>query len=80
MIYQEDGKPLMCEFQLTSFKFALYVFAMNYHDGQSSRLYSILSRLKVSLRDNHIDAIIEGTSSDWAVEHDYYLRLVGKYA
>jgi hypothetical protein len=39
------------------FRFALYVFCMDFHGGQWSRLYRIMSRLRCSLRDSHIAAI-----------------------
>ena len=70
------------------FVFALYVFCMDYHSGQSSRLYRILSllstRYRVSLRDSHIDAIRYGKydrSGEWETARTYYRQLKrSKYA
>lgn len=41
----------------TDFKFALYVFCMDYHSGQWSRLYRIMCRIGANMRDSHIYAI-----------------------
>lgn len=69
------------------FAFGLYVFCMDYHTGQWSRLYRILSKLstqyRVSLRDNHIAAIRRGKDdpgNEWEQARTYYRELKRKYA
>ena len=75
------------------FIFALYVFCSNYHSGQWSRGYRILSRISsrgISLRDSHIKAI-EGNRhtrrevsascwEEWEAARTYYRQLKRKYA
>ena len=39
----------------------LYVYAMDYHTGQGSRLYRIMSRIRATLLDRAIAAIRRGT-------------------
>lgn len=69
------------------FTFALYVFCMDYHSGQWSRLYRILSKLgsqyRVSLRDSHIAAIRRGKDdpgNELETARTYYRELKRKYA
>lgn len=73
------------------FIFALYVFCMNYHSGQWSRGYRILSRISkrgISLRDSHIEAIQGNRHSqvdprvveEWSEARRYYRELKRKYA
>lgn len=69
------------------FTFALYVFCMDYHSGQWSRLYRILSKLgsqyRVSLGDSAIAAIRRGKDDphgEWEQARVYYRQLKRKYA
>jgi hypothetical protein len=65
------------------FKFALYVFCMDYHRGQNSRLYRIMSRLRCHLQDNHIKAIRRGKddiNNSWEQSRIYYRQLKKKYS
>jgi hypothetical protein len=77
----------------TDFRFALYVFCMDFHSGQWSRLYRIGSRLRASLRDNHIAAIqgnrhkrkeagvLQACWDEWETARKYYRELKrSKYA
>ena len=64
---------------------ALYVFCSNYHSGQASRLYRILSKLsshyRIHLSDNAIDAI-QGSkeSQEWSYARSIYIQLEEKFA
>lgn len=67
--------------------FALYVFCMDYHSGQWSRLYRIMSRISargIQLRDSHIAAIRHGRDdrgNEWESARCYYRQLKrSKYA
>ena len=78
------------------FTFALYVFCTDFHSGQWSRLYRIMSRIAsrgIQLRDSHIYAIqgnrhkrkAEGISDrswdEWESARTYYRELKrSKYA
>jgi hypothetical protein len=77
----------------TDFRFALYVFCMDHHSGQYSRLYRIMSRLRANLRDNAIHAIqgnrharrenqiTQRTWDEWSTARRYYRELKrSKYA
>ena len=61
---------------------AVYVFCANYHSGQNSRLYRILSRISAKglhLSDNAWEAIQDGkgrAAEEWAYAHSLYLQLV----
>lgn len=63
---------------------ATYVFCMNYHSGQGSRLYRILSKLsthyQVRLSDRAIDAI-QGDKiiQEWSYANSIYNHLVEKF-
>lgn len=71
----------------TDFRFALYVFCMDFHSGQWSRLYRIMCRLRATLRDNHIHAIqgnrhakrehgiSDATWDEWETSRRYYREL-----
>lgn len=67
------------------FTFALYVFCMDYHGGQNSRLYRILSRITsrgIQIRDSHIAAIRRGKDdpgNEWEQARIYYRELKRKY-
>ena len=68
------------------FTFALYVFCMDYHEGQGSRLYRIMSRIVrrgIRISDGGIRAIHgnrhswkDGPMHDWTVREQkrYYRR------
>ena len=63
---------------------ALYVFCMNYHEGQSSRLYRIMSRIvrqyKIRLTDNAIASIeSEYCGNDWYYANLIYWQLVNRW-
>lgn len=67
---------------------ALYVFCMDYHSGQTSRLYRILSRISsrgINLSDSAIKAIQGKPTSfssgfEWAYSSKFYRELVAKYS
>jgi hypothetical protein len=66
---------------------ALYVFCMNYHEGQGSRLYRLLSKLSVHYRirlsDSAITAIADGkgrSKEEWSYARSIYKTLELKYA
>lgn len=63
--------------------FALFVFCQDYHSGQWSRGYRILSRIvsryDPQLRDSAYDGIRNGTNDEWYTEHLIYNDLVNKY-
>ncbi len=71
------------------FAFGLYVFCMDYHSGQWSRLYRIMCKLRVRLSDSAIKAI-QGNRHDktdkrqwdeWQEARTYYRQLKrSKYA
>jgi len=62
------------------FRFALYCFCADYHSGQNSRLYRILSRLgNVRLSDRAFCAIRNGRLEEWKIANSYYKQLVRKY-
>ena len=58
--------------------FALYVFCANYHEGQWSEKYSIMSQMNCNLRDYAWNAIQEGVNADteWFTAREIYLELV----
>ena len=58
---------------------AMYVYCMDYHEGQWSRLYRILCRLgrHIHLTDNAINQIRDG-GEEWDIAHEYYKSLVDK--
>lgn len=64
---------------------ALYVFCANYHSGQNSRLYRILSRIAnrgIRLSDSAWCAIQDGTgrcASEWEYARSIYLTLVSNH-
>jgi hypothetical protein len=65
------------------FAFGLYVFCMDFHSGQSSRLYRILSKLRVSMPDSAIAAVRRGRDDphgEWEQARIYYRELKRKYA
>lgn len=65
------------------FTFALYVFCQDYHSGQWSRLYRIMSRIVkrgIQLQDKHADAIRYGNNEEWSEAHEYYRQLEMKYS
>lgn len=77
----------------TDFRFALYVFCMDHHSGQWSRLYRLMSRIDASLRDNAIYAIqgnrhkrrengiSQACWDEWQAARTYYRQLKhSKYA
>jgi hypothetical protein len=77
----------------SDFRFALYVFCMDFHSGQWSRLYRLGSRIGASLRDNHIYAIqgnrhkrkenniSQACWDEWETARKYYRELKrSKYA
>lgn len=63
---------------------ATYVFAMNYHEGQGSRLYRILSKISthymIRLSDRAI-AAIQGDmySQEWSYANSIYNKLEARY-
>ena len=63
---------------------ATYVFCMNYHEGQNSRLYRILSKItrhyRINLSDRAIDAI-QGDKiiAEWAYANVIYNHLVERF-
>lgn len=71
----------------TDFKFALYVFCMDYHSGQWSRLYRIMCRLRARLSNSAIYAIqgnrhkrkteniSQDTWDEWETARKYYRDL-----
>ena len=66
------------------FTFALYVFCMHWHSGQSSRLYRILSRLsgRVRVSDRAINVIRcaqPDPAGEWYEARRYYRELKAKY-
>jgi hypothetical protein len=68
------------------FTFALYVFCSDYHGGQSSRLYRILSRVTsrgIRISDHAEAAIRRGKNdpdNEWEQARTYYRQLKRKYA
>ena len=66
--------------------FALYVFCSDYHGGQSSRLYRILSRITsrgIRISDHAEAAIRRGKNdhnNEWEQARTYYRQLKRKYA
>jgi hypothetical protein len=66
--------------------FALYVFCSDYHSGQSSRLYRILSRITsrgIRISDHAEAAIRRGKNdpgNEWEQARTYYRQLKRKYA
>ena len=68
------------------FAFALYVFCSDYHGGQSSRLYRLLSRLTsrgLRITDRAEAAIRRGKddpTQEWEQARNYYRQLKRKYA
>ena len=66
---------------------AVYVFCMNYHEGQFSRLYRLMSRIvrqyNIKLTDDAIRSIEclpdETPSPEWFFANIIYLDLVEKY-
>lgn len=70
----------------TDFTFALYVFCMDYHSGQWSRLYRIMSRISsrgIQLSDGDEAAIRRGKDdpgNEWETARTYYRQLKRKYA
>lgn len=59
--------------------FALYVYCMNYHHGQWSEEYEIMSSLDARLTDNAIDGIMGGTD-EWYNAHNYYKELIRDFS
>lgn len=51
----------------------VYVFCADYHEGQSSRLYRILSKISSKGLD------LKGDWNEWR-SSDYYHHLVNKYS
>lgn len=73
----------MGDYMNSDFAFGLYVFCMDYHSGQWSRLYRIMGKLKVRLTDNAINAIRRGRDdpgNEWEQSRIYYRQLKRKYA
>ncbi len=68
------------------FTFALYVFCMDYHSGQWSRLYRIMSRISsrgIRVTDHAVAAIRRGKddpNGEWEQSRIYYRQLKRKYA
>jgi hypothetical protein len=65
---------------------ALYVFCANYHTGQWSKLYKLMSRIvrqyRPHLTDNAWKAIQDGEGravDEWAIARHYYLILVERH-
>lgn len=68
------------------FAFGLYVFCMDYHGGQGSRLYRLMFKLRVKLSDTAIHAIqgnrhtrkehsLDGEWAEWETSRRYYREL-----
>ncbi len=58
--------------------FGLYIFATDYHSGQSSLGYRILNVLDchyVGRQDQVIRGEVEDTKDDWYVARDVYLQM-----
>jgi hypothetical protein len=56
----------------------IYVYAMDYHTGQGSRLYRLMSRIRANLSDRTIAAIRRGKddpSGEWEAARLVYRRL-----
>lgn len=77
----------------TDFRFALYVFCMDFHSGQWSRLYRLGCKIGANLRDHHIYAIQgnrhrrrennipDSVWDEWETARRYYRELKrSKYA
>jgi hypothetical protein len=60
---------------------ALYVFCADFHGGQNSRLYRIMSRLggkwyRLRLSNSAWDGIRDGGDEEWEQAHEIYKTLV----
>jgi len=56
----------------------LYVYCMDYHSGQWSRLYRIMSKINMDLRDHHANMIRNGKldpNHEWANARRVYRKL-----
>jgi hypothetical protein len=68
------------------FAFGLYVFCCDFHSGQNSRLYRILSRISargIRVTDRAEAAIRRGKNdpnNEWEQARTYYRQLKRKYA
>ena len=61
----------------------VYVYCMDYHGGQWSRLYRLMSRIQMRLSDNAIAAIRRGkfdTSGEWEESRKVYRHLKRRQA
>ena len=59
----------------------IYVYCMDYHSGQGSRLYRLLSRIDAHLTDRAISSIRDGSDSGmWDESHDVYEHLKARGA
>ena len=59
----------------------IYAYAMDYHTGQGSRLYRIMSRIRATLSDRAIAAIRRGKDDpkgEWEQARCVYRRLKRK--
>ena len=70
----------------SDFTFALYVFCCDFHGGQTSRLFRILSRIAsrgIRVTDHAEAAIRRGKDdpkNEWEQARTYYRQLKRKYA
>ena len=59
---------------------ALYVFCADYHGGQNSRLYRLMSRIaryyRLQLSNPEWDGIRDGKDEEWRGAHEIYKTLV----
>ena len=56
----------------------VYVYCMDFHGGQWSRLYRLMSRIRITLRDSHIAAIRRGKDdkgNEWEESRRVYRHL-----
>ena len=58
----------------------IYVYCMDYHTGQNSRLYRLLCKIDAHLSDRDINYIRDGTYSLWPKAHKVYKYLVERNA
>jgi len=74
-----NGLPSLDNFDFVA---GLYVYCMNWHNGQWSREYRILSRLQIRLTDNAIYSIQNGRydrNDEWEQARIVYRELKRKY-
>lgn len=64
---------------------AVYVYCANYHSGQGSRLYALMSRIvrqyDPRISDNAWEAIADGKGrarEEWSYAHSLYMRLAAR--